>query len=247
MQYTAGVRRTAAALAAAAAATALMTACGPTGDSGAPAQPTTPPAASGPAQATPAGSGTGGTGGTGGSGGSAGSGGSGGSSSTGGTGGGAKPTASAPGSGGKAKACTMQDIEVSPAHMADVRPPGTGTGAVLISVTSHTTCTLNGFPQVAGAGNGSPDKNLPLATTNSGTAAPVTLTPGARAWTKLTFVNVQGEADGYCVSGSTPVVFPTLVIRVPGAGAHQIGMDDGQFAECDNKVTVTPFSLTKPA
>ncbi|MFJ8209251.1 DUF4232 domain-containing protein [Streptomyces sp. NPDC096033] len=245
MQYTAGVRRTAAALAAAAAATALMTACGPTGDSGASAQPATPPAASGPAQATPAGSGTGGTGG---SGGSAGSGASGGSSSTGGTGGGgAKPTASAPGSGGKAKACTTQDIEVSPAHMADVRPPGTGTGAVLISVTSHTTCTLNGFPQVAGAGNGSPDKNLPLATTNSGTAAPVTLTPGARAWTKLTFVNVQGEADGYCVSGSTPVVFPTLVIRVPGAGAHQIGMDDGEIAECDNKVTVTPFSLTKPA
>ncbi|WP_237293264.1 DUF4232 domain-containing protein [Streptomyces katrae] len=141
----------------------------------------------------------------------------------------------------------MEDVQVSPAHQADVRPPGTGTGAMVVSVTSRSNCTLNGFPQVAGAGNGSPDKNLPLATTNSGTAAPVSLTPGARAWTKLTFVNVQGEADGYCVSGSTPVVFPTLVIRVPGAGSHQIAMDDGQFAECDNKVTVTPFSLTKPS
>ncbi|GAA0317063.1 hypothetical protein GCM10010302_65150 [Streptomyces polychromogenes] len=241
MQYAAGLRRTATALAAAAAATALMTGCGPAGDTGAAARPSSPPAASGPA-ATPAGAATGGTGGSGGAGGSAGS------SATGGTGGGgAKPTPSAPGGGGKAKACTIEDLEVSPAHQADVRPTGTGTGAVVISVKSRSTCTLLGFPQVAGAGNGSPDKNLPLATTNSGTAAPVSLTPGARAWTKLTFVNVQGEADGYCVSGSTPVVFPSLVIRVPGAGSHQIGMDDGQFAECDNKVTVTAFSATKPS
>ncbi|MFF4365033.1 DUF4232 domain-containing protein [Streptomyces sp. NPDC001594] len=247
MQYAAGLRRTAAALAAASAATALMTGCGPAGDPGAAGVPSAPPAASGPARATPAGSGTSDTGGAGGTGGSGASGGS--SSTGGGTGGGgsAKPTASAPGSGGKAKACTGDDLLVSPAHLADVRPPGTGTGAVVVSVSSHSTCTLNGFPQVAGAGNGAPDKNLPLATTNSGTAAPVTLTPGARAWTKLTFVNVQGEADGYCVSGSTPVVFPTLVLRVPGAGAHQIAMDDGQFAECDNKVTVTAFSLTKPS
>ncbi|MEU3407149.1 DUF4232 domain-containing protein [Streptomyces sp. NPDC006670] len=251
MQYAAGLRRTAAALAAAAAATTLMTGCGPAGDPGATGVPSAPPSASGPAQPTPSGSGTSGTGGAGGTGGSGASGGSssaGGSTGGGGTGGGGtKPTASAPGSGGKAKACTGDDLLVSPAHLADVRPPGTGTGAVVVSVSSHSTCTLNGFPQVAGAGNGAPDKNLPLATTNSGTAAPVTLTPGARAWTKLTFVNVQGEADGYCVSGSTPVVFPTLVVRVPGAGAHQIAMDDGQFAECDNKVTVTAFSLAKPS
>ncbi|MFH7596802.1 DUF4232 domain-containing protein [Streptomyces racemochromogenes] len=244
MQYTSSLRRTATALAAAAAATALMTGCGPTGDTGAgAATPSSPPAASGPAPATA----TGGTGGSGATGGSS-TGGAGGSSTGGATGGGgAKPTPSAPGGGGKVKACTTEDVEVSPAHLADVRPTGTGTGAVVVSVTSRAHCTLQGFPQVAGAGNGSPDKNLPLATTNSGTAAPVVLTPGARAWTKLTFVNVQGEADGYCVSGSTPVVFPSLVIRVPGAGAHQIGMDDGQFAECDNKVTVTPFSLTKPS
>ncbi|MEU8435707.1 DUF4232 domain-containing protein [Streptomyces sp. NPDC029216] len=237
MQYTAGLRRTATALAAAAAATALMTGCGPTGDGDAAAQPSSPPAASGPAVPTPAGGGTGGSGGS--------------SSTGGGTGGGsAKPTPSEPGGGGKAKACTADDVKVSPAHQADVRPPGTGTGAALVSVTSTSshTCTLLGFPQVAGAGNGSPDKNLPLATTNSGTASPVSLTPGTSAWTKLTFVNVQGEADGYCVSGSTPVSFPSLVIRVPGAGSHQITMDDGGVvAECDNKVTVTPFSLTKPS
>ncbi|MFF4583488.1 DUF4232 domain-containing protein [Streptomyces sp. NPDC001389] len=242
MHYTAGPRRTATALVAAAAATALMTGCGPTGDAGAAAPPSAPPAAA-TVPATPAG-GSGGSTSTGGS--------STGGSST-GSGGSAKPTPSAAGGGGggggggKTKPCTIEDVQVSPAHLADVRPPGTGTGAVVVSVTSHSTCTLLGFPQVAGAGNGSPDKNLPLATANSGTATPVSLTPGARAWTKLTFVNVQGEADGYCVSGSTPVVFPSLVIRVPGAGSHQIGMDDGQFAECDNKVTVTPFSLTKPS
>lgn len=150
---------------------------------------------------------------------------------------------------GGAKACAIDQIKVSDAHQADVRPPGTGTGAAIVSVTNTSTksCTLRGFPTVAGAGHGSPDKNVPLAVTHSGSASTVSLAPGARAWTKLTFVNVQGEADGYCVSGATPSSFPTLVLGVPGAGKHQIAMDDGVFAECDDKATVTAFSPTKPS
>ncbi|MER6217762.1 DUF4232 domain-containing protein [Streptomyces sp. NPDC001674] len=225
MWYSAGLRRTATALVAAAAATALMTGCGPAGEADASGPPASP-AGSGPASATPSGAAK--------------------PAPVPASSSASSPTSSPAGGGGKPKPCGIKDVQVSPAHQADDRPPGTGTGAVLVSVTSHSACTLLGFPQVAGAGNGSPGKNVPLATTHSGTAAPVTLTPGARAWTKLTFVNVQGEADGYCVSGSTPVTFPTLVIGVPDAGSHQIAMDDGQFAECDNKVTVTPFSLTKP-
>ncbi|WP_405982641.1 DUF4232 domain-containing protein [Streptomyces sp. NBC_00158] len=230
MQYTAGPRRTAAALVAAAAATVLMTGCGPT-DDGAAGTPSAPPAASVPAKPTP----TGGTGGTGGS-------------ATGGGGGTAPtPSASAPGGGG-AKPCADDGVKVSDAEQAAVRPPGTGTGAAIVSVTntSKHACTLSGFPTVAGAGNGSPGKNVPLAVTQSGKASAVTLAPGARAWTKLTFVNVQGEADGYCVSGATPASFPTMVIGVPGAGSHQIAMTDGVFAECDNKATVTAFSSVKP-
>ncbi|MFE3284408.1 DUF4232 domain-containing protein, partial [Streptomyces sp. NPDC059233] len=169
-------------------------------------------------------------------------------SSAGGSGGTA-PTASASTPGGGTKPCTADEVKVSDAQQAAVRPPGTGTGAAVLSVanTSKHACTLTGYPTVAGAGNGSPEKNLPLATTHSGAASAVTLAPGARAWTKLTFVNVQGEADGYCVSGATPVVFPTLVIGVPGAGSHQIAMTDGSFAECDNKVTVNAFSAAKPS
>ncbi|MFE2327982.1 DUF4232 domain-containing protein [Streptomyces sp. NPDC059385] len=222
--YSAGLRRSAAALVAAAAATVLMTGCGPTDDGAAGPSPATP-AGSVPAAPTPtAGSSAGGSGGT-------------------------APTPSASTPGGGTKPCTADEVKVSDAQQAAVRPPGTGTGAAVLSVTnaSKHACTLTGYPTVAGAGNGSPEKNLPLATTHSGTASTVTLAPGGRAWTKLTFVNVQGEADGYCVSGATPAVFPTLVIGVPGAGSHQIAMTDGSFAACDNKATVNAFSTAKPS
>ncbi|MET3985777.1 DUF4232 domain-containing protein [Streptomyces sp. PvR034] len=229
MRYSSGVRRTAAALVAAAAVTAFAGGCTPSGSDGAVAKPSggatasassTPTAPTAPtAGSSPAGAGA--------------------------------PTAShsAPTPAGGGKPCTADQVKVSDGHQADVRPPGTGTGAALVSVTNSSThaCTLRGFPTVAGAGNGSPEHNSPLATTPTGSPATVSLAPGARAWTKLTFVNVQGEADGYCVSGAKPVTFPTLVIGVPGAGAHQIAMDDGVFAECDNKVTVTAFSSAKPS
>ncbi|MFJ8017281.1 DUF4232 domain-containing protein [Streptomyces sp. NPDC096339] len=231
MQYSAGIRHSAAALVAAA-ATVLMTGCGPA-DDGAVGVPPATPAASVPAAPTPTGgSPTGG----------------GGASSTGGSGGTA-PTPSASATGGGTRPCTAGEVKVSDAQQAAVRPPGTGTGAAILSVAnaSKHACTLTGYPTVAGAGNGSPEKNLPLAAAHSGTASTVTLAPGARAWTKLTFVNVQGEADGYCVSGATPAAFPTLVIGVPGAGSHQIAMTDGVFAECDDKVTVSAFSADKPS
>ncbi|MFE2147837.1 DUF4232 domain-containing protein [Streptomyces sp. NPDC059456] len=228
MQYTAHVRRSAAALVVAAAAAALMTGCTPSGETG---------AADGPSQSvqSPAPGAA-----------------AGGSSSSGGTGQ-TKPTPASPASptasGGKSKPCTIDDVKIAEARQAAVRPPGTGTGAAVIAVAnvSKSACTLQGFPTVAGAGNGSPGKNAPLATTHSGSAATVSLAPGARAWTKITFVNVQGEADGYCESGATPASYPTLVVGVPGAGAHQTALDDGVFALCDNKATVTAYSAAKPS
>ncbi|MFD0267311.1 DUF4232 domain-containing protein [Streptomyces sp. NPDC127106] len=224
MQYAAGVRQTVAALVTAVATTALVAGCTPPGEDG--AQPAAP---SQSAQSPAPGAATGGTGGK------------------------EAATPAASGSptvsGGGAKPCTVKEVKVTEARQAAVRPPGTGTGAAVIAVTnaSKNSCTLQGFPTVAGAGNGSPDKNVPLATTHSGSATKVSLAPGARAWTKLTFVNVQGEADGSCVSGATPASFPTLVVGVPGAGAHQIALDDGVFALCDDKATVTAYSATKPS
>lgn len=234
MQYAAGVRRTVVALVAAAAATAVVTGCTPSGEDGASGRP------SQSAQSPTPGAGTDG-------------GGSSTGSSSGSSGGAGKPTpaasASHAASGGGTKPCTIKEVKVTEARQAAVRPPGTGTGAAVVAVTntSKSACTLQGFPTAAGAGNGSPDKNVPLATSHSGSAASVALAPGARAWTKLTFVNVQGEADGYCASGATPATFPTLVVGVPGAGAHQIALDDGVFALCDNKATVTAYSATKPS
>ncbi|MET7383376.1 DUF4232 domain-containing protein [Streptomyces sp. NPDC005526] len=145
------------------------------------------------------------------------------------------------------RTCAATAVKVT-ARQAAHRPPGTGTGAAVVGFTnvSARPCLLQGHPTVAGAGNGSPQHNVPLSVTRVGSAAPVRVAPGGRAWVKLTFVQVQGEGDGYCVSGADPVVYPTLVIGLPGSGAHQVALDDGQFAECDNKVTVTAVSAAKP-
>lgn len=149
--------------------------------------------------------------------------------------------------GGAVATCAAKSLKVT-ARQATVRPAGTGTGAAIVTFTnvSARACVLKGHPSVAGAGNGSPEHNSPLAVTPVGPAVPVTLAAGGRAYVKLTFVQVQGEADGYCVSGATPSVYPTIVVGLPGSGAHQAALDDGQFAECDNKVTVTAVSAARP-
>ncbi|MFJ8623816.1 DUF4232 domain-containing protein [Kitasatospora sp. NPDC093550] len=161
----------------------------------------------------------------------------------------AAPSGGPTSSGAAAPTCAPAELKVD-AHQAKSRPEGTGLGAAIVAFTNASThpCTLQGFPTVAGAANGSPDHNAPLAVTHTGTAAPVHLAPGGKAWLKLTFVQVQGEADGYCVSGATPVAYPTLVLGLPGgAGAHQVALDDGLFAECDNKVTTTALLATSPS
>ncbi|KQW03365.1 hypothetical protein ASD08_44450 [Streptomyces sp. Root369] len=158
------------------------------------------------------------------------------------------PPSSAPAPGGSAAACSAGSLKAT-ARQAAVRPAGTGTGAAVVEFTnvSGRTCVLKGHPTVAGAGNGSPEMNVPLTIKPTGAAAPVKVAPGGKAWVKLTFVQVQGEGDGYCVSGSAPVVYPTMVVRLPGSGAHQVALDDGQFAECDDTVTVTALSAIRPS
>lgn len=152
----------------------------------------------------------------------------------------ASPPAAGGSGGGAVKTCPAESLEVSARQAAD-RPVGTGTGAAIVEFTnvSDRACVLKGHPSVAGAGNGSPGHNRPLAVTPAGPASPVTVAPGGRARVKLTFVQVQGEADGYCRSGAEPSVYPTIVVGLPGSGAHQVALDDGQFAECDDTVTVT--------
>ncbi|MDT7843426.1 DUF4232 domain-containing protein [Streptomyces justiciae] len=158
------------------------------------------------------------------------------------------PPSSAPAPGGSAATCSAGSLQAT-ARQADVRPAGTGTGAAVVEFTNMSggTCVLKGHPTVAGAGNGSPEMNVPLTVKPTGASAPVTVAPGGKAWVKLTFVQVQGEGDGYCVSGSAPVLYPTMVVGLPGSGAHQVALDDGQFAECDDTVTVTAVSAVKPS
>ncbi|MFF8432104.1 MULTISPECIES: DUF4232 domain-containing protein [unclassified Streptomyces] len=151
-------------------------------------------------------------------------------------------------SGGTTPTCPLTALKVA-AYQAANRPAGTGTGAAIVEFTnaSGKACVLQGHPTVAGAGNGAPDHNAPMKVTPAGTASSVKVAPGGKAWVKLTFVQVQGEADGYCVSGAKPTVYPTLVVGLPGSGAHQVALSDGEIAECDNKVTATAVSAVKPS
>ncbi|MGW2729406.1 DUF4232 domain-containing protein [Streptomyces sp. NPDC001494] len=144
--------------------------------------------------------------------------------------------------------CPATALKTSARQAAD-RPDGTGTGAAVVEFTnvSGGACVLRGHPTVAGAGNGSPGHNKPLSVTAQGAASSVRLAPGGRAWVKLTFVQVQGEGDGYCASGAEPAAYPTLVVGLPGAGTHQVALDDGVFAECDDTVTATAVTSVEPA
>lgn len=146
------------------------------------------------------------------------------------------------------KTCAATALKAIAYQAAD-RPEGTGTGAAIVQFTNTTThpCVVQGHPTVAGAANGSPELNVPLKVTPTGSTAPVELSPGARSWLKLTFVQVQGEGDGYCKSGSAPVVYPTMVIGLPGSGAHQVALEDGDFAECDGTLSATAVSAVKPS
>lgn len=119
----------------------------------------------------------------------------------------------------------------------------TGSSEVRVTVIneSSTPCVLTGYPGVALAGLGSPDRNKPLGAVHRGTAGPVQLPVGGRASAELTFTPVLGEAGGYCVSGAPPSVAPSIVLFVAGGG-YQLGPDDGgDFALCGNTVQVTAF------
>jgi hypothetical protein len=102
-------------------------------------------------------------------------------------------------------------------------------------------CVLKGFPTVALAGEGSPEKNKPLSVVHQGAAGAVRLAVGGRASTQLTFSPVLGEAGGYCASGAEPFVAPSIVVGVAG-GWQQLAPDDGgDFALCGQSVRATAF------
>ncbi|MFD9457843.1 DUF4232 domain-containing protein [Streptomyces sp. NPDC059985] len=118
-----------------------------------------------------------------------------------------------------------------------------GASAVRVTVINDgpKPCALRGFPTVALAGQGSPDKNKPLGVVREGQARSVTLPVGGRATTQITFTPVLGEADGYCKSGATPTAAPSIVLGVGGGGLQLSPADGGDFALCGNSVRATAF------
>ncbi|KOY56571.1 hypothetical protein ADK59_17410 [Streptomyces sp. XY332] len=150
------------------------------------------------------------------------------------------------GTGTAAAADALRRAPAAPCTSSQIVADGaerTDSTHVLIIVTNQgpKSCVLNGFPTVALAGQGSPDKNRPLQVTRQGKARPVQLAAGGQAATRLTFTPVLGEADGFCDSGADPTVAPSMVVGVAG-GRYQLAPDDGgEFALCDNGVRATAF------
>ncbi|WP_406180124.1 DUF4232 domain-containing protein [Streptomyces sp. NBC_01006] len=119
----------------------------------------------------------------------------------------------------------------------------TGPAQVRITVTNKgkKPCVLNGFPTVALAGQGSPDKNKPLQVIRVGKSGPVQLAAGGRASAQLTFTPVLGEGEGYCASGADPFVAPSMVVGVAGARYQLAPSDGSEFALCGTTVRATAF------
>lgn len=105
-------------------------------------------------------------------------------------------------------------------------------------------CVLTGHPTLAVAGLGAPGRSKALTVNRQGTARPVQLRVGGAAETRVSFIPVLGEADGYCASGAHPTVAPSLVVGIAG-GRFQLAPDDGgDFALCGNTVRATAFSAS---
>lgn len=131
--------------------------------------------------------------------------------------------------------CTGDQLLVTRADRPDT------THVRLTVVNEGAACQLRGFPTVALAGQGSPDRNRPLRVVPVGEARPVLVSAGGSASTVLTFTPVLGEADGYCASGADPTVAPSLVIGIAGMGFQVAPSDGGRFALCGDTVRATAF------
>ncbi|MGW6691072.1 DUF4232 domain-containing protein [Streptomyces sp. NPDC054961] len=151
----------------------------------------------------------------------------------------AAPAASAQETGGlraAAAPCASKQLIANSAER-------TGFAQVRITVINDgpRACVLNGYPTVALAGQGSPDRNKPLDVIRQGHPRAVRLEVGDRASTQLTFTPVLGEADGYCASGAQPTAAPSIVLGVGGGGLQLAPDDGGRFALCGTSVHATPF------
>ncbi|GHI01730.1 hypothetical protein Scel_00510 [Streptomyces cellostaticus] len=144
-------------------------------------------------------------------------------------------------------ACAVGALTPSAAHRLEPNPDNTYGVLLNFANSGSRACVIEGFPTVAVAGQGDPTRSRPLKVTPEGTAHPVRLAPGGRAYLMLTFHQVMGEADGYCRSGATPAAPPSLVVGAAG-GHFQVEMGDGggNFAECDDVVRTTAFLPNQP-
>ncbi|MGW6981971.1 DUF4232 domain-containing protein [Streptomyces sp. NPDC054932] len=132
-------------------------------------------------------------------------------------------------------ACTGDRLSAAGAERTD------STRVRFTVVNEGPVCELRGFPTVALAGQGSPNRNAPLRVVPRGEARPVLLPEGGTASAVLTFTPVLGEADGYCASGADPTVAPSLVVGIAGTGFQVAPSDGGQFALCGDSVRATAF------
>lgn len=138
-----------------------------------------------------------------------------------------------------APACQPQSLRASPADKT--------TSGKTVSVTTAvknvgaSTCTIQGYPQVAITALPPATGNWPrkqLTVTKDGPSYPVTLVPGDGSFVTLTF--------NQCQAGQKPLEGPILLMGVPDGGIEVTLADGSDFVECGDVVKTIAFQEHLP-
>jgi hypothetical protein len=132
-------------------------------------------------------------------------------------------------------ACKGSDMAALPAIPT---PPPAGTVAVRVSMINKGdyACTITGVPKVAVGGGSAKPRSLTV--TGTGAGDPLTLAPGQQA---VTVVASAMSADFKCAAGGDPTRPPVLLVGVPDDLVAMKMADGGDFTECGDAVTVSPW------
>ena len=144
-----------------------------------------------------------------------------------------KPNPAAP------AACQPQSLRAAPADKTTSGKTFSVTTAV--KNVGASTCTIQGYPQVAITALPPATGNWPrkqLTVVKDGPSYPVTLAPGDGSFVTLTF--------NQCQAGQNPLKGPILLMGVPNGGIEVTLEDGSDFVECGDVVHTIAFQEHLP-
>ena len=136
-------------------------------------------------------------------------------------------------------ACQPQSLRAAPADKTTSGKTFSVTTAV--KNVGASTCTIQGYPQVAITALPPATGNWPrkqLTVTKDGPSYPVTLVPGDGSFVTLTF--------NQCQAGQKPLEGPILLMGVPDGGIEVTLADGSDFVECGDVVHTIAFQEHLP-